>query len=256
MEPRRVRQYRRDERRFSGRASELRFESAVRVAQSLCHSGNLVVAERARKLPVAFTAEELAELAAFMQQGSPSAAIADWTRAFLNNSRPTPTLACLTAISQAIHDAFNYVRRTERGIQEPEQTLASRRGTCRDFTVLMMEAVRSLGLPARFVSGYLYVASRDRQDIRGGGATHAWLQVYLPGAGWVDFDPTNAIVGNAGLIPVAVACEPGEATPLSGSFIGFRSDDLGMDVTVKVKREAREPRAAEPSTHFALDRSG
>jgi len=243
---------------FSGRASELRFESVFRVAHSLSHPGDFDIAERARSLPVAFTAEELPELASFMLRGEPSAAIAGWARAFLNDSAPTPTLECLAAINQAIHDDFAYVRRTERGVQEPEQTLASRCGTCRDFTVLMMEALRALGLPARFVSGYLYVASRDRHDIRGGGATHAWLQIHLPGAGWVDFDPTNAIVGNAGLIPVAIACEPEDATPLSGCFTGFRSDELGMDVTVKVTREnaEREQDAAEPTSHFALDRSG
>jgi transglutaminase-like putative cysteine protease len=226
--------------RFSGRASELRFESVVRVALSASHPDGLGIAEDARTMPVALTAGELLDLGPYITRRAQDGAAADWARSFVGDFGPTPALDCLTAMTHAIRNGFTYVRRTERGIQEPAETLHNRSGTCRDFAVLMIEAVRSLGLPARFVSGYLYVPSRDRQDVRGGGATHAWLQVYLPGAGWVDFDPTNATVGNAGLIRVAVAREPEGAVPLSGSFIGFRSDDLGMHVSVKVTREQAE----------------
>ena len=109
-------------------------------------------------------------------------------------------------------------------------TLALGRGTCRDFALLMMEAVRCLGMAARFVSGYLYVPDKDGTTHFGGGSTHAWCQVYLPGAGWVEFDPTNGIVGNRDLIRVAVARDPRQAVPLSGTFSGSRSDSLGMDV--------------------------
>jgi transglutaminase-like putative cysteine protease len=105
----------------------------------------------------------------------------------------------------------------------------------------MIEAARSLGLAARFVSGYLYVPSRDGKDYQGGGSTHAWCQVYLPGAGWVEFDPTNGIIGNRDLIRVAVARDPGQAIPLSGSYLGLPDDDLGMSVEVNVKSE--EPQA-------------
>src|SRR5208337_3521591 len=94
----------------------------------------------------------------------------------------------------------------DKGNAESLETLALRRGSCRDFATLMMEAARALGFAARFVSGYLYVPSRDSgESHRGGGSTHAWCQVYLPGSGWVEFDPTNGIVGNRDLIRVAVA---------------------------------------------------
>jgi transglutaminase-like putative cysteine protease len=108
------------------------------------------------------------------------------------------------------------------------------RGSCRDFALLMMEAVRSLGLAARFVSGYLYVPSRDGPEHIGGGSTHAWCQVYLPGAGWVEFDPTNGIIGNRDLIRVAVARDPSQAIPLSGTYAGSPEDELGMKVQVNV----------------------
>jgi transglutaminase-like putative cysteine protease len=98
----------------------------------------------------------------------------------------------------------------------------------------MIEAVRALGMAARFVSGYLYNPRGDRDRHVGGGSTHAWVQVYLPGAGWIEFDPTNGIVGNRDLIRVAVARDPRQAVPLHGSFFGFPADDLGMSVNVTV----------------------
>jgi transglutaminase-like putative cysteine protease len=101
----------------------------------------------------------------------------------------------------------------------------------------MMEAARSLGFAARFVTGYVYVPDRDRTGRLGGGATHAWCQIYLPGSGWVEFDPTNGIVGNRDLIRVGVARTPRQAIPLSGSYWGETTDELGMTVTVQVRSE-------------------
>jgi transglutaminase-like putative cysteine protease len=102
-------------------------------------------------------------------------------------------------------------------------------------------------LAARFVSGYLYVPSRDGPEYLGGGSTHAWCQVYLPGAGWVEFDPTNGIIGNRDLIRVAVARDPGQAVPLSGTYLGNVEDELDMRIEVNVKCEAD----AEISTALA-----
>ena len=104
----------------------------------------------------------------------------------------------------------------------------------------MMEAVRSLGFAARFVTGYVYVPSRDRPTSGRRRPTHAWCQVYLPGAGWVEFDPTNGIVGNRDLIRVAVARDPRQAIPLHGSYAGRASDLLGMTVQVNVTTNAQD----------------
>jgi transglutaminase-like putative cysteine protease len=129
--------------------------------------------------------------------------------------------------------------------------LKLRSGTCRDFAVLMIEAVRALGLAARFVSGYLYSPSRDGARHVGGGSTHAWMRVYLPGAGWVEFDPTNGIVGNRDLIRVAIARDPAQAVPLSGTWIGFPSDSLGMTVEVSVTSDEAEPEPSLEEPHRA-----
>jgi transglutaminase-like putative cysteine protease len=100
----------------------------------------------------------------------------------------------------------------------------------------MIEGLRSLGFGARFVSGYLYDPALDggAGGSRGAGATHAWLEVYLPGAGWIEYDPTNAMMGSDALLRVAVARDPSQAIPVSGSFTGRSSDFLGMDVDVTV----------------------
>ena len=156
-------------------------------------------------------------------------------------------------------ERFTYVSRHEIGTQDPIETLKLGSGSCRDFAVLMIEAVRSLGLAARFVSGYLYVPEPGSDGGGGGrvggGATHAWLEVYIPGAGWVEYDPTNGVVGNRDLIRVAVVSDARQAVPLSGTWTGFPSDFVGMDVTVSVTSDGTE---AEPGSSDAVDvrRSG
>ena len=148
-------------------------------------------------------------------------------------------MSVLTAMTTAIKQDFAYARREEVGVQTPLETLALKSGSCRDFAVFMMEAVRSIGLAARFVSGYLYDENLigAPTGLVGGGATHAWLQVYLPGAGWVEFDPTNALVGGKNLIRVAVARQASQAAPLAGGFTGAPDDFLSMHVTVEVTAE-------------------
>ena len=134
-----------------------------------------------------------------------------------------------------------YRRRYAEGTQTPVETLGLRTGSCRDFAVLMMEAVRTFGLAARFVSGYIYDAKLlddpANGTARGSGETHAWVQIYLPGAGWVEFDPTNGQVGGVNLIRVAVARDPRQAIPLSGTFQGTADDFVDMEVKVEISSE-------------------
>ena len=139
-------------------------------------------------------------------------------------------------MTSGIREQFVYSRRSEKGVQTPEETLRHGRGSCRDCAVLMMEAARSLGLAARVVSGYIFTPNHS--GLAGGGATHAWMQAYLPGAGWIDFDPTNSIIGNRNLIRVAVAWAPEQVLPLWGTYEGSPGAFLGMDVTVTVAEAA------------------
>jgi transglutaminase-like putative cysteine protease len=217
-------------------AKELRFEAAIRLEHTPQARPEFRTNEKALTYPFQYDADEQFDLqSAIRRQFDDDAGeVANWARQFAGGSKSIETGRLLMTLCYAIHEGFTYERRSEHGTQPPLITLHSRRGSCRDFALLMMEAVRSLGLAARFVTGYIYVASRDGPVNLGGGSTHAWCQVYLPGAGWIEFDPTNGIVGNRDLIRVAVARDPGQAIPLSGTYYGRPSDDLGMTVTVNV----------------------
>ncbi len=230
---------------FSEPAAELRFETSI----TLDHTPQMVprfrTEERAKLWPFEYDAETLPDLAAYMRVHDPSPEIESWAKRFTRGGLETETGHLLMTMTMGIRESFVYSRRTDPGTQPPLQTLGTRKGTCRDFAWLMIEACRSLGFAARFVTGYIYVPSRDGPTLRGGGATHAWVQVFLPGAGWVEFDPTNGIVGSKDLIRVGVAREPKQAKPLSGSFIGDRRDYLGMTVQVNVTADPPTPRVAQ-----------
>ena len=167
----------------------------------------------------------------------PAGRVDAWARRFLRWNGPTPVLALLADMTRAIREDFTYAKRLEGGAQTPVETLERGSGACRDFAVLMIEAARSLGLAARFVSGYIYAGPRDTTARVGGGHTHAWVQVYLPSCGWVEFDPTNGIVGNTDLVRVAVVRDPRQATPLCGSWDGEAGDYAGMEVEVELTAE-------------------
>lgn len=215
-------------------ASTLRFSSLIHVTHEPQAGPDLEIDPSALTYPFAYDPEEAVDLAPSIRMQHPDHEVSLWARRFPRARQPTETGRLLMTLCFAIHEGFAYARRTERGTQLPAVTLKLRRGTCRDFAFLMMEAVRSLGFAARFVSGYVYVSDRDGPAHQGGGATHAWCQVYLPGAGWVDFDPTNGIVGSRDLIRVAVARAPQQALPLSGSYEGAAADFAGMEVRVNV----------------------
>jgi len=178
----------------------------------------------------------------------PGGKVARWARRFLRRGGDSATL--LAEITQAIKDEFAYRPRWEVGTQQPSETLARKSGTCRDYALFMMEAVRSLGFAARFVHGYLYDPAMDGQDsgMRGAGATHAWVQVFLPLSGWVEYDPTNALIGGRNLIRVAVARDPLQAIPLSGSYEGTLGDFLGMEVDVQVRTVSDAAAWGQPGT--------
>jgi transglutaminase-like putative cysteine protease len=219
---------------FDGTTTELRFESVVTLQHFETTLPDYALEEFAEHYPFSYSDEELPNLTRALMRHYPSEEAKQWVKKFLNVSGTTPTMNLLRAVTLAIKQDFVYARRSEKGVQNPTETLHTRRGSCRDFAVLMMEALRSLGLAARFVSGYIFVPGVDAATVTGGGATHAWMQVYLPGAGWIDFDPTNSIIGNRNLIRVAVAWDHKLVLPLWGTFFGMAASSLGMDVAVSV----------------------
>jgi len=221
------------------KAKELRFESNIWLDHSPSNTPDFQIEDYAKTYPFTYGPEEIPDLAPMIvrQYPDPDETVDRWVRRFLRAGRHTDTGMLLMTLTYAFKESFTYERRSEPGTRPPALTLKLGRGSCRDLALLMIEALRCLGLAARFVSGYLYVPSRDGPRYRGGGSTHAWCEVYLPGAGWVEFDPTNAIVGNRDLIRVAVARDPSQAIPLSGSYFGATDDFREMTVEVKVRSE-------------------
>jgi transglutaminase-like putative cysteine protease len=221
---------------FGVRAETLTFACGITLDHTPEHAPVFPLAPHATHYPFGYGAEDMPDLSRSIERQwpDPRHEVDAWARSFIPREGRIPTQELLADMTRSVRANFTYLARSEKGVQEPLTTLRSKRGSCRDFAVLMMEAVRALGMAARFVSGYLYNPRNDRARHVGGGSTHAWLQVYLPGAGWIEFDPTNGIVGNRDLIRVAVARDPAQAVPLHGSFFGLASDDLGMRVDVDV----------------------
>lgn len=224
---------------FAAKATELSFESVVSVEHSPSDPADLLVGEGVPAFPVDYGDEIEPDLDDCLRRrhADPNDEIGNWMRQFIDEAATGGALALLARLSRGIHQRFTYRRREAKGIQSPAETLRLGHGSCRDFAWLMIEAARALGFAARFASGYLAVSVEGTpEEAEGGphGATHAWAQVYLPGVGWVDFDPTSGSVGKSALVTVAVVGDPADALPLHGTFIGSASDPLGMEVHVSV----------------------
>ena len=250
--------------RFSGWSRELWFESVVRLEHAFSDVANLDLEDDAGTFPFRYGADEMPDLARCIErhQPDPGNEVGRWARQFLPTGATIGTFELLTRLARGINQGFRYRRREAKGIQEPAVTLRIGHGSCRDFAMLMIEAARSLGFAARFASGYLAVPLDDPEAPMSGsahGSTHAWAQVYLPGTGWIDFDPTRGSAGKIGLVAVAVVRDPHHAIPLHGTFIGLPSDHLGMEVRVSVTSGTPEavrasspdaPRAHNPADGF------
>lgn len=227
---------------FQGMADTLHLESRIVLERYTLNTLEFPIEDYARTIPFSYPASEVPDLGRTIERHypDPERRVTEWTRRFLGGGiGGIDTEMFLTSVTQGIKQEFDYVVRHEPGVQTPLETLNLGSGTCRDYALFMMEAVRSVGLAARFVSGYLYDPALDggAGTVVGAGSTHAWVQVYLPGAGWVEFDPTNGSQGGFNLVPIAVAREPEQAIPIAGSFVGNAADFLGMDVEVSVHAE-------------------
>ena len=193
------------------------------------------IAVSAMSYPFRYSDDEWTDLGALAlpQFADSEGVLRNWAQRFVRGSR-TDTLSLLKDLSAGVSEAVRYQSREDEGTQRPVETLNRGRGSCRDFAVLFIEAARVLGFGARIVSGYLYNPDQRSVGSSDAGSTHAWAEVFVPGAGWITFDPTNRSLGGFNLIPIAVARDIRQAIPVSGSFVGNTSAFAGMSVEVRV----------------------
>ena len=220
---------------FQAMADNLVIDSVAEIQLNAAAWPVFDIAATAISYPFRYSDDEWIDLGALANQqyADPAGQLRDWARAFVR-SNPTDTLALLKDLSAGVPAQISYQSREDEGTQSPIQTLNRGWGSCRDFAVLFVEAARSLGFGARIVSGYLYNPDQDFVGSTGAGSTHAWAEVYVPGAGWITFDPTHRSVGSANLIPVAVARDIRQTMPVAGSFVGMTNAFQGMSVEVHV----------------------
>jgi transglutaminase-like putative cysteine protease len=218
---------------FDERADTLTFKSTVSVEHTPVDEFALTPDDHAYFYPFLYDSEEFPDLRQFVtpQYSDPDGELSAWARSFLDTEAPTPTFKILSGMTHGIRDLLRYRKRHEPGTQHPLDTFQTGSGTCRDYALLMIEALRRLGIAARFVSGYIFTGDRNHD---GGGSTHAWVQVYLPDAGWIEYDPTNGITGSRDLIRVAVARDPVQALPLHGTYLGPMEafDEMVVNINV------------------------
>ena len=221
---------------FSESSDTLEIKSDLLIRRYAGHGENSSPDRAPSQMPLDYGADNLTDLAPYIPMQFPDEreTLWRWLGAVFQN-RPKETLNFLSALSGTIHEAFSYTRREERGTQSAMATIGLRSGTCRDFAFLFMECARLFGFAARFVTGYLHVREDEDDPLNRGGSTHAWADVYVPGEGWVEFDPTNLIVGNQALIRIAVTRTPAQATPISGTYDREQGQFLGMSVDVSVR---------------------
>jgi transglutaminase-like putative cysteine protease len=218
---------------FAESATLLGIESEVVIEHYEHTPLDFVVADHAVIFPFQYEPEERVELMAYQIPvfSGDLAGLREWLKSYWRPGRSIETYVLLDTINKAIAEGIRYAMREEPGVQSPVQTLTRNSGSCRDFATLFIESCRCLGLAARFVSGYLSEAPPEGQEA----ATHAWSEVYLPGAGWKGFDSTTGKVAGSEHITVAVSRHPESVPPVAGSFIGAKTTPT-MKVRVQVSQ--------------------
>ena len=230
---------------FAEPTTELRVISRLRLERFAQKRPAFQITPEAATYPFIYSADDRIDLGRLLdrQYSDPGDRVGKWARGFVR-SKPTDTLALLADLNSGVAAWVAYQSRDTEGTQTPIETLNRGWGSCRDFAVLFIEAARCLGFGARVVSGYLYNPSTA---VRGAGSTHAWADVYVPGSGWIAYDPTNGTIDSADLIRVAVTRDISQAIPLAGDFFGAADSYMGMTVDVTVTPERNEIRKAPPS---------
>jgi transglutaminase-like putative cysteine protease len=216
---------------FSEATSQLRIESEVVVTNYESQPLDFIIDDEAVQFPFPFDPHVRTSLMPYQMPCFPnnSKEVSRWVSRFWHPGKSIETYVLLCSMNECLANEFSYRMREEPGVQPPGQTLATNSGSCRDLAALFIEACRYLGLGARFISGYLYNPGSTQH-----GSTHAWSEVFLPGAGWKGFDSTSGLVVGSDHIATAVARHPEEVPPVSGAFEAENTVTSDLHVQVDV----------------------
>jgi transglutaminase-like putative cysteine protease len=230
---------------FAQATTELRIESNLRLETFALKRPTFEISPDAVSYPFIYSADDRIDLGRLLDRQYPDPAdrLGSWARGFVRGN-PTNTLALLADLNSGVAKWISYQSRDTKGTQTPIETLNRGWGSCRDLAVLLIEAARCLGFGARVVSGYLYSPSTAGL---GAGTTHAWADIYVPGSGWIAYDPTNGAIDSSDLIRVAVTRDISQAVPIAGSFVGASDSYLGMTVDVAVTPESNKRKRTAPA---------
>jgi transglutaminase-like putative cysteine protease len=213
--------------------SKLNIQSQVSVELYETMPLNFMVEDHALHFPFRYRQEEHTALGPYLEPAYPDEPrLAKWLKPYRKLPGQIETFEVLDRMNRQINAGFGYLVRHEEGVLSPAETLRLGQGSCRDLAALFLESCRRLGIAARFVSGYIHGPATEA----GGAATHAWAEVYLPGAGWKGFDPTNAAVVGPDHIPVAVHHHPEAIPPVAGSFTGPKGLSASLSVDVQINQ--------------------
>ncbi len=215
---------------FPEPADELRFELELDLALERKNPFDFILTPEAATLPFSYAPDMQRVLAPFQSSAREEPlTIPCWEAP--RSHAPRPTVATLVELNERLHECVGYERREEGPARPPNETLRIGKGACRDVALLLAAVLRQNGLAARLTSGYLREA--DAETKRAEGSLHAWTEVYLPGAGWVGMDPTNGIFCNHNFIAAAVGIEPGDVTPIDGSF--YQREPVEVQMTTRLE---------------------
>ncbi len=235
---------------FPEKTRSLRIEIDLVVEMAVLNPFDFFLEPHAEKIPFVYTEEQRHELAPYLIRLPATERFSAYLATI--STEPLPTIDFLVALNQRLQRDIRYLIRMEPGVQTPEETLLSGAGSCRDTGWLLVQLLRHLGLAARFVSGYLIQLTPDVKALDGPSGPeadftdlHAWCEVYLPGAGWIGFDPTSGLLAGEGHVPVACSPEPSSAAPITGAI---EQCEVEFEHSMKVSRIYETPRVTKPYT--------
>jgi len=235
---------------FPEKTTEFRVEVDLVVEMAVLNPFDFFLEPEAMAFPFAYNPNLATELAPYLIK----LPLEDRFKALLDSvpREETPTIDFLVALNQRLQGDIRYLVRLEPGVQTPEETLEKASGSCRDSAWLLVQLLRHLGLAARFVSGYLIQLKPDVKSLDGPSGTevdftdlHAWCEVYLPGAGWIGFDPTSGLLAGEGHIPLACSPEPSSAAPIEGAL---EQCEVEFEHLMRIDRILESPRVTKPYT--------